>query len=196
MSPPTLAWIAAALLYAAFLYWYLPCGRRLSTAEREALSLRMRAGPHDTAQVESIERFLAEDRGDSFVMLNLLALAEPRATARRAMRGYERRFIGRLLRYAGYPLFLGRTTGSGDIERWGVDTARWDAVALVRYRCRRDLARMIAFSLEGDTRELKHQALVRTVAFPLSPWHVAGGPCVVVGLALALFAAVLQACLA
>lgn len=195
MSAPSLAWIVAALLYAAFLLWYLPCGRRLTAAEREALSARMRAGPHDTGQVETIERFLAEDRGDSFVMLNLLALAEPREPALRAMRAYERRFIGRLLRLAGHPVFLGRAASPGSIERWGIDPAAWDTVALVRYRCRRDLARMIAFSLEGDTRELKHRALARTLAFPLSPWQASGGPCVVVGLVLALAAALLQAVL-
>lgn len=192
MSPPVLVWTAVALLYAAFLLWYLPCGRRLAPAELAALSKRLRAGPHDPAQVETIERFLAEDRGDSFVMLNLLALDQPREDARRAMHAYERRFISRLLRLAGYPLFLGRAASLGNIEQWGIDPAQWDAVALVRYRCRRDLARMIAFSLEGDTRDLKHRALARTVAFPLSPWQVAGGPCVVVGLALALFASVLQ----
>lgn len=192
MSPPTLVWISVALLYVLFLLWYLPCGRRLASAELAALSARLREGPHDPVQVETIERFLAEDRGDSFVMLNLLALDHPRDEAGRAMRAYERRFIGRLLWLAGYPLFLGRVASLGNIEQWGIDPARWDAVALVRYRCRRDLARMIAFSLEGDTRDLKHRALARTVAVPLSPWQVAGGPCLVVGLALALSALLLQ----
>jgi hypothetical protein len=196
MPASSIVWVSAFLVYFGFLLWYLPCGRRLSADERAALLARIRAGEHDVEQAATIERFLAEDRGGSFVMVNLLALAEPRAEARRALRAYERRFIGRLLRLAGHPLFIGRGASVRNIEQWGIEASGWDAVALVRYRCRRDLARMIDFSLDGDTRALKHRALARTIAFPVSPWMVSGGPCLVVGLALALLAVLLQRVLA
>ncbi len=189
-------WVSALLIYLGFLLWYLPCGRRLEAEERERLLARIRSDEHDAEQLAAIASFLAEDRGDSFVMVNLLALAEPRAEARRALRAYERRFIGRLLSMAGHPLFLGRGASARNIEQWGILASGWDSVALVRYRCRRDLARMIDFSLEGDTRALKHRALARTIAFPVSPWIVSGGPCLVVGLFLALAASLLQAMLA
>jgi hypothetical protein len=48
---------------------------------------------------------------------------------------------------------------------------------------------MVAFSFETDARASKHLALERTFAVPVDPWMVAGGPCLVAGLAIALLAA-------
>ena len=79
-----------------------------------------------------------------------------------------------------------------NIEQWGIDAEGWDAVALVRYRCRRDLARMILFSLEGDTREFKHAGLERTFAVSVLPIVNSVSPCVLVGLMIALAAALVQ----
>ncbi len=192
MTTPLIVWTLAASIYAAFLLWYLPLWRRVSPDEIRRVVAAALAEGLAPERVRELQRFLEEDRGDSFVMVNLLKLQEPMAEARRAMAVYERRFIGRLLRLAGFPLFAGRAAMSLNIEQWGIEADGWDAAALVRYRCRRDLARMVLESLQGDTRDFKHAALARTFAFPVSPILGSAAPCAVVGLVLALAAALTQ----
>ena len=196
MPMPLAVWIAAALLYLVFLLWYLPLWRRTSRDDIERVMAAVEAQGLEPARMRELRRFFEEDRGDSFVMANLMRFTEPKEDARRAMSVYERRFIGRLLGMAGFPLYAGRALLAMNVEQWGVDADGWQAVALVRYRCRRDLARMVLYSLQGDTREYKHAALLHTFAFPVSTVVTTGGPCVLVGLVLALAAALTQILLA
>jgi hypothetical protein len=192
MPTPFVVWTVAAGLYAAFLLWYLPLWRRVSPEEVRQVVAAAEAEGLSPERLAELRRFLEEDRGDSFVIVNLLQLREPKADARRAMEVYQRRFMGRLLGMGGFPLYAGRAAMARNIEQWGIDAEGWDAVALVRYRCRRDLARMILFSLEGDTREFKHAGLERTFALPVLPIVSTVSPCVLAGLIIALAAALLQ----
>ena len=185
-------WGGAVLAYGLFWAWYMGFGRRIDAAEIDALMALLDRHGTEGGQREVLRRFLEEDTGRSFVMVNLLQFNEPREQARAAMMEYQRRFMGRLLRLAGHPVFVGRAAGTRNIEQWGIEADGWDVAGLVRYRSRRDLARMVAFSFEGDVRDAKHLALQRTFAFPVDPWMVSGGPCVVVALAIALLAALAQ----
>ena len=56
------------------------------------------------ARLAELQRFLESDHGESFVIVNLLQLREPKAEAQRAMAVYQTRFMGRLIRMAGFPL--------------------------------------------------------------------------------------------
>lgn len=192
MPTPMLPWTVAALAYAAFLLWYLPLWRRVSPDEVRRVVVAAEAEGMPAERIAELQRFLGDDGGESFIIVNLLQLREPKADAQRAMALYQKRFMARLFRMAGFPLYAGRAAMARNIEQWGIEADGWDAVALVRYRCRRDLARMILFSLEGDTREFKHAGLERTFAFPVLPIVNTVSPCVLVGLMLALAAALLQ----
>jgi len=192
MTTPLIVWTLAAGVYAVFLLWYLPLWRRVSAEEIRDIVDAAQAEGLASARIAELRRFLENDDGGSFVMVNLLKLREPTDEAHRAMEVYQRRFMGRLLGMAGFPLYAGRAVMRLNLEQWGIDADGWDAVALVRYRCRRDLARMILFSLEGDTREFKHAGLARTFALPVVPIVSTVSPCAVVGLGLALAAAIVQ----
>ena len=192
MPTPFVVWTVAAVSYASFLLWYLPLWRRVSPEEVRQVVAAAEAEGLSPERLAELQRFLEEDRGESFVIVNLLQLREPKADARRAMEVYQTRFMGRLLRMGGFPLYAGRAAMARNIEQWGIDAEGWDAVALVRYRCRRDLARMILFSLEGDTRDFKHAGLERTFALPVLPIVSSVSPCLLVGLIIALAAALLQ----
>jgi hypothetical protein len=192
MPTPFVVWTVAAVSYASFLLWYLPLWRRVSPQEVRQVVAAAEAEGLSPERLAELQRFLEEDRGESFVIVNLLQLREPKADARRAMEVYQTRFMGRLLRMGGFPLYAGRAAMARNIEQWGIDAEGWDAVALVRYRCRRDLARMILFSLEGDTRDFKHAGLERTFALPVLPIVSSVSPCLLVGLIIALAAALLQ----
>lgn len=192
MPTPLAIWIVSASVYAAFLLWYLPLWRRVSPEEVRRVIAAAQAEGLEPERLVALQRFLENDGGDSFVIANLLQLREPKADAQRAMAVYQKRFMGRLLRMAGFPLYAGRAAMTRNIEQWGIDADGWDAVALVRYRCRRDLARMILFSFEDGIRDFKHAGLERTFALPVLPIVSSVSPCVLVGLMLALAAALVQ----
>lgn len=192
MPTPVVVWTLAAVAYAAFLLWYLPLWRRVSPEDVRRVVAAAQTEGLPPEQLRELKRFLEDDHGESFVIANLLQLRKPTADAQRAMAVYQKRFMGRLFRMAGFPLYAGRAAMTRNIEQWGIDADGWDAVALVRYRCRRDLARMILFSLEEGLRDLKHAGLERTFALPVFPIVNSVSPCVLVGLLFALAAALVQ----
>ena len=196
MPTPMLPWTVAALAYAAFLLWYLPLWRRVSPDEVRHVVVAAEAEGMPAERIAELRRFLENDSGEAFVIVNLLQLREPKADAQRAMAVYQKRFMGRLFRMAGFPLYAGRAAMARNIEQWGIDADGWDAVALVRYRCRRDLARMILFSCEDGVRDFKHAGLERTFAVPVRPIVSSVSPCLLVGLSLALAAALMHITLA
>jgi hypothetical protein len=187
-----LIWVVAAALYAAFWSWYVGFGRRVRPTEIERLMQLLAAHGMEPERTAILRRFLEADDGGEFVMVNVLAFREPKAKARDAFMNYQRRFIGRLLRLAGHPVFAGRALDRQNLEQWGIEAEGWDLAGLVRYRSRRDLARMVEYSFATDTREFKHLAIERTFAFPVTTVIHPGGPRLVVAIALALAAALVQ----
>jgi hypothetical protein len=187
-----LIWLFAAALYAAFWCWYVGFGRRISGKEIERLLQLLAAHGMEPARTAILRRFLEADDGREFVMVNVLAFREPKPEAREAFVNYQKRFIGRLFRLAGHPVFAGRALDRQNLEQWGIEAEGWDLAGLVRYRSRRDLARMVEYSFATDTREFKHLAIERTFAFPVAPVVHPGGPRLLVALALALAAALAQ----
>ena len=117
MPSPTALWLAAALVYAGFLLWYLPLWRRASPEEIRRVVGAAQAAGLESSRVAELRRFLEEDDGGSFVMVNLLKLREPTDEAHRAMDLYQRRFMGRLLGMAGFPLYAGRAVMRLNLEQ-------------------------------------------------------------------------------
>lgn len=182
-------WGSALAIYAIFWCWYVGFRRRITPAEVEA-TLRMveDAGHATDKQRHALRRFLAEDDGRDFVMVNLLHLREPVQASRQKLDTYQKIFLGRLLRKAGHPVFFARAA-SGNIENVASDAADdWGAAAMVRYRSRRDLMEMLEDTVGSEHHSLKLDAMEKTFAFPASPWFIFGGPRLVVGLLLLTFA--------
>ena len=181
-------------LYALFWAWYVGLGRKISPAllaEVERLMTEDDGGLTDTHK-KNVRHFLENDDGKDFVMVNLLALKQPRRESLSLLNKYSKVFLGSLLKRAGHPIARA-SAAAGKIEFLNVPEGdEWDAAFLVRYRSRSDFAEMMIETWGSEHHGFKLAALDRTFAFPASPWFVLGGPKIMVALILALAAALLH----
>ena len=201
---PFLVWSSAALLYVAFRLWYDGFRRRpLTMAEVDDYMKRVEQSTIESASDRAeLRRFLEEDDGKEFVMLNLVKLhAEPvahptsgvRMPARKLIQDYMADFLPSLIRRGGVPLLQARKVGPY-IDSWDVPPdPDWTIVGYMRYRSRRDLMKLSIDPRFQDGHGYKHAAIAMTSSFPTQPRTIGFmGPRVWVALVLALSAALVQ----
>ena len=143
------------MLYGLFLVWHERRGPPLTQVETEAVlahlaanSIAAEAGDHDLPM--SLRTLAAADDGRQYFMVNLIqyrerALYPPGSAslgtdARAADARYARIVLPQLLKRGSYPIFVSRVVGAF-IPHTGATS--WDAVAIVRYRSRRDMLDMV-----------------------------------------------------
>jgi hypothetical protein len=198
-------WGVALLGYAVFLAWYFNWRGPLSKAEVETLMARMQAnnvGHGDQDEMPVIRKFLEEDDGREFFMLNVIRLsqddvADPvtgeRLPARQVMAGYTRMFMPALFARGGHPALAARRVG-GMVDTWGLkDVPEWSMMGYIRYRSRRDLAHLVCDPRFTGAHAFKFAAMPQTFNFPTRPMIMTlAGPGIWVGLSFALAAAAAQ----
>jgi hypothetical protein len=200
-----LVWIPALVAYALFLGWYVNWRGPVTPKEAETLIARLvasGAGENDRNDLDIMRRFLAEDDGREFFMLNLVRLAPgdiPNPTtgalepARKVVEGYTRMFMPALFARGGHPAIVGRKIG-GYFDAWGVEAdPGWTIMGYMRYRSRRDLAMLASDPRFAGAHDFKFAAMPNTYSFPTHPQMLTlASPKVWVALALALMAALAQ----
>lgn len=199
-------WVAAAFVYLAFKLWYDGRRKPLAPGEIERfLKIIEERGGHgpDSPDIATFRRFMEEDDGREFIMVNLIEFNASPVThpdtgesirAPTLLAEYTRPFMGRILRRACHPVIAGRGVG-GYLDAWNTPPdPGWQMAGLVRYRSRRDA---MLLSL-GDPHfasihKYKIAAIRQTFAFPMKT-QVAlyASPRVTVALLLALCAALLH----
>jgi len=165
-------------LYVLFLIWYGGRGKPLAPDEIERFlaPLRERArDEHGLALLADVQKCVTNDDGREFVMQNLIryrakALYPPGydfgESAPAADRRYGRAILPHLLRYGCVPVLIARRSGSF-IDPPELD--RWDLVAMVRYRSRRDFLRFVTAIAGAEITMHKWAAIERTQVFPVTP---------------------------
>lgn len=200
-----IVWLPAALLYAAFLAWYVNWRGPLRPAEAAALLQRLErsvANKPERNDFTSIRQFLEADDGREFFMLNLVRLAphpvaDPQTGAMRPARevldGYTKVFMRALFARGGHPAVVARKVGAY-VDAWGVEAdPGWTIIGYMRYRSRRDLALLAADPRFADAHDFKFAAMPQTFSFPTQPMLLAlMSPRIWVGLAIALAALIAQ----
>lgn len=199
-----LVWIPAIVCYALLLGWYINWQGPLKPAEVERLMQRLQssgAGDNDRNDLAIMRRFLSEDDGREFFMLNLVRIAPGEvegpdgvtAPARKVVEGYTKVFMPALFARGGHPAIVGRKVG-GYFDAWGVEPdPGWTIIGYMRYRSRRDLAMLASDPRFAGAHDFKFAAMPNTYSFPTRPQMMAlASPVVWVGLLLALAAAVAQ----
>ena len=165
-------------IYVVFLVWYGGRGKPLTQEEIAGYLAQLRAGARGepgAIRLEDVERLVEHDDGREFVMQNLIRYREKALyppghdygdSARAADRRYGKAIIPDLLRCGAVPVFVARRSGSL-VDPEGAD--RWDLVAMVRYRSRRDFLRFaLAVERKGITVH-KWAAIEKTQIFPVTP---------------------------
>jgi len=186
-------WNIAVMAYALFWFWYVGFRRKVTPLEVEETMRLLDTHKFGTTQQRAqLRRFLANDDGRDFVMVNLLHLKAPLGESRKKLEAYQKIFLGALLRKAGHPVMMARAA-AGNLENVACDHADdWTAAGMVRYRSRRDFMEMLPATVGSPHHGLKLEALEKTFAFPASRWFMLGGPRLVVALSIALIAATVQ----
>jgi hypothetical protein len=189
----TLVFLGAITLYAMFLLWYRGHRRPLTALEVEDAVALM--APHDDElRRQELTHFLAADDGRSFVMINLIQYREKplsidgsdaEKSSRATMGRYMKFMWPQLLKRACHPL-LGGGAAAVALELWGLDedAREWENVGLMRYRSRRDLVSIATHEKFRESHLFKEAAMEKTIAVPISPVLMLGGPQLVVPLVL------------
>lgn len=196
-------WIAALCAYGLFRAWYDNWRGPLRPAEIEAFMARASASPsaaHNDMDV--LRRFLEDDDGREFVMLNLVKVelgevphpqtGEP-TLGPELMSRYARLFMPALMARGGHPAIVARKIG-GYVDAWRVAAdPGWSIVGFMRYRSRRDLMALVVDPRFSDAHPFKIAGTAETFSFPTrSTLRLFVGPRVWVGLWIALAAAFAQ----
>ena len=175
-------WLAALLLlvYLAFLGWYNGHAVALKPAEIDGYISRIRsiakaAGiTPDENLVNELRQLAASDDGKEFFMLNLINYHQQAqypagsgfsGTGLEADERYNRAIVPLLLKHGGHPVFLGTPMGRF-IDQVG--DVHWQRVALVRYRSRRDLLKMVTDVAAKPIAIHKWASIEKTQVFPVS----------------------------
>ncbi len=196
-------WLVLVGLYALFFGWYTSFGGPLSDEEIEHYMAIVQAREPDArpADLEQMRRFMEEDSGDDFVMVNVIDMYEtplaiegvaPGESSDEVLAKYMAYMNGALISRASHPIFFGRAAAPA-MDLMNADGMEsWTTGAGMRYRSRRDLLE-IAMNPEFEAaHKFKVAAMRKTIAFPIDPWGQLGDPRLVLALLFGLIGCALS----
>ena len=169
-------WVLVPIIYGLFSLWYFNWSGPINASEVEVFMEafgKVEGSEHTDAEV--FRRFLEEDDGEEFVMLNLVELhqgdvAHPLSgeamSASNLVGEYFGPFSWALVKRGGHPVFQARTAG-GYIDSWNAqNNVGFGLTAMMRYKSRRDLVELVIDSAFADAHLYKLAAIERTISYP------------------------------
>lgn len=194
-------WLAPALLYGVFVFWYTDFHGPLSDAEVDEFIVTMKTNGSDPETITFIDKFAREDSGRQFLMVNNIdyndnpadvAGADPGETAEQLMARYMEHMIPALLTRACHPILMGSAVYPS-MDLVGIEGAEnWDAGALFRYRSRRAFLEIVTNPAFKGKHHFKTAALDKTIAYPIEPNLYLGDPRLLLGLILLAITALID----
>ena len=176
-------WLAPVLLYLIFFSWYTNLKPPLSPEEVDHFVNMLLANGSTSDRIVEIKRFMEEDDGKHFYMMNLLDLTDnpPElpatgldASAEELMTHYMEYMSPALFSRACHPAFFGRVVADA-LDLSGIENAEsWDQAALYRYRSRRDMIAIATNPKFLERHDYKIASLEKTIASPVKPLFFLG----------------------
>ena len=169
-------WLLALVIVALFSFWYTNTNGPLKEDEIARYLARHKVMGADEAVLERLRRFMSEDTGRQFFMVNILDMDEnpptvegaaPGESADQLMGHYMEFMFPEMLSRASHPIFMGDAIFRV-MDVMGIENAEiWDRAALMRYRSRRDLMEISTNPEFQGRHEFKAAALTKTIAYPV-----------------------------
>ncbi len=169
-------WLISLGVYVAFCLWYTNLAGPLSEGEIAGFITRMEQGGASPKRVATMRRFMEEDTGRQFIMINALDMREdppdlpatgPDATASDLINHYMEHMYPAQFARASHPVFFGRAVFDA-MDVSGIEGAEhWEQGALFRYRSRRDILEIATNPAFAERHDYKMGALEKTIAFPV-----------------------------
>ena len=203
MSRTTILWAVLAVLYGTFFSWYTSFEGPLTDEEIAHYISRIesREPVPSPERVAMLRRFMEEDTGDDFVMVNVIDMYEtplqiegvlPGETSDEVLAKYMAYMIPELLARACHPVLYGQSANSA-MDLMNADgMEQWSTGAGMRYRSRRDMLEIASNPAFSGSHEFKVAAMRKTIAFPIDPWLQLGDPRVVLALLFGLIGCALS----
>ena len=190
MATLMIIWGVAIVAYCLFWAWYVGFGSKVSEQDLNRYMACVEQTELSEESMASFRNFFANDDGKEFFMVNLLLLKEPKSKSRQLLNKYTSIFVGKLIKRAGHPYFVGLAQAR-NIENLNCEVVDgWTTTALMRYRSRKDLGELLVDTFRSEHHGFKLAALEKTFAFPASAILNIGSVRSLVGLVIALIAAV------
>jgi hypothetical protein len=190
-------WLVLVGLYAAFFSWYTSFGGPLSDEEIAGYmaTFESREPPPPPESVAMLRRFLEEDTGDDFVMVNVIDMyetplqvegVEPGESSAEVLAKYMAYMTPALFARASHPVLYGQAANTA-MDLMNADgMEQWSTGAGMRYRSRRDMLEITTNPAFAGSHDFKVAAMRKTIAFPIDPWLQLGDPRLVLALLLGL----------
>ena len=169
-------WLIPTSLYLVFALWYTNLSGPLTEAEISAAMQYMASTGSDDEGIARFRRFMEEDTGKQFIMVNIMDMAEsppelpatgPGANASELMNHYMEHMFPALLSRASHPVFMGNAIAPA-MDIYGIENAEiWSSNALMRYRSRRDIVAIATDPRFAERHNYKLAALDKTIAYPV-----------------------------
>ena len=196
-------WLVCGIVYLAFFAWYTSFGGPLTDAEITEYMAYYEANGFDPSpeNLANLRRFMEEDTGDDFVMLNAIEMYDkpldipgvgPNDSSDDVLNKYMAYMWPQLLSRASHPILVGEAS-SATLDRMNApDMQQWTRGAAMRYRSRRDMLEISANTDFAGSHDFKVAAMAKTIAFPIDPWFQLGDPRLLLGLLLAVIASLVS----
>lgn len=197
MTKRSWVWLIIGMIYAAFFGWYTSFGGPLTNEEIDHYLSQLSANnPEATPQqLASLRRFMEQDTGDDFVMLNVIDMydqplqvpgVEPGESSDDVMAKYMAYMYPALFSRACHPVMVGDAAHQALDLMNAPGMESWTRGALMRYRSRRDMLDISTNPEFHGSHDFKIAAMAKTIAFPLDPWFSLGDPRLILALVLGL----------
>jgi hypothetical protein len=186
-------WLVIVVIYLGFFSWYSSFKVPLSPQEIEYYVEKVNGTSEELA---SFRKFMEEDDGDDFVMINIMEIydtplqiegVEPGETTDQVLGKYMEYMFPAMLSRASHPVFRGNAASLRAMDIMNADGMEtWTGAAGVRYRSRRDMIEISTNPEFAGRHEFKVAALAKTIAFPVAPFSYLGDPRLILALLLGL----------
>ena len=176
MSLSMKIWLPLSLIYILFFLWYTNLSGPLSDQEIAAYKEMYEDSKRDSYQWERAFKFMSEDDGKDFYMVNFLDSNESPRTMEATGEGatwedlsahYMAYMWPQLFKRASHPVFFSYVLNPAldIVAAQGME--EWDIVAIFRYRSRRDLFEIGLNPIFEERHEYKIESLDKTIAIPV-----------------------------
>ena len=190
-------WLVLAILYTGFFSWYTSFGGPLSQEEMDHYYKMLEARNSDGSpeQRARLRKFMEEDTGDDFVMINVIDMYEEPMqisgvsssdTSEDVLDRYMEYMYPALFARACHPILFGEAANQAMDLMNAPGMEQWTRGAAMRYRSRRDMLEIASNPAFAGAHDFKVAAMAKTIAFPIDPWFHLGDPRLLLALLLGL----------
>ncbi len=195
-------WFGIVAFYTLFWVWYTGIGGPLTQQEVDMYMERVERLVSDPEHIAQVRKFLEEDPGGDFLMVNLIQLRDrplrvgavtPEESSMDVVMNHYMSYMTLAMALRASHPVLGGDAASAAVDRWGIENGEiWSLSAVFRWRSRRDFMETVTHSQFETAHQYKEAAMQKTISLPIDPALQLAGPRMLMALFLIAVGAVMH----